>query len=76
MVKVPSQKKLPLCIKLDKETRNKFKELTHLKSTTMQSTILAFIGYYIQYPSRFLIQNSSSFSINEPTSEVQSDRSN
>jgi hypothetical protein len=69
-----NNEKLPLCIKLDKNIRDKFKQLTHEKSTTMQGVILAFIGYYIEHPAQFLVQNNSSMSINEQTGEVPSDR--
>ena len=59
-----NDKKLPLCIKLDKKTRDKFKQITHERETTMQSTLKAFVSYYITNPDQFLIQTNASIIIN------------
>lgn len=63
--------KLPLCIKLDKETRDKFKQLTHERSTTMQNTLKAFVSYYIENPDQFKVKNNTSIIINSEVIDGQ-----
>jgi hypothetical protein len=65
MRKNMSDQKLPLCIKLDRMTRDDFKRITHEKGTTMQNTLKAFVSYYILNSDQFTVQNSSSIIINE-----------
>lgn len=64
-------KKLPLCIKLDRETREKFKRITHDRQTTMQSVLKAFVAFYIVNPDSISVQNNSSMTIASTDSEAQ-----
>lgn len=57
--------KTPLCIKLDKDTRDKFKELTHSRRTTMQGVLTGFVAYYLSNPDIFEIKNDTILLIQE-----------
>ena len=59
-----SDKKMPLCIKLDKDIREKFKNMTHERKSTMQNTLNAFVSYYITNPDQFSVRNNTSIVIN------------
>jgi len=66
-----SDQKLPLCIKLDREKRDKFKQITHDRNTTMQKVLDGFIDCYIEKPDMFYIKSVTSITINqEPVNEL------
>jgi len=67
-----TDKKMPLCIKLNKNIRERFKQVTHERNTTMQNVLNGFVSYYIENPHRFLIENNTSIVIN---TEVLNDES-
>jgi ribosomal protein S10 len=57
--------KMPVCIKLDKKTRDNFKRITHNRKITMQKVIKAFIEFYVDDPDSFFIQNNVTLTINK-----------
>ena len=60
-----NDEKLPLCIKLEKEIRRKFKKITHERQVTMQTVLEGFVAYYITNPEAFSVNNNTSIVINQ-----------
>jgi predicted DNA-binding protein len=46
----------PVNLKLPKEVKERFKEITHNKNTSMQNLLLAFVNAYIENPEKFKIK--------------------